>query len=1212
MEASVNEELNRAVECARIDLENPNYYGENPAADLRPAGERTSRPLHLFTASAGSGKTWRLAFEYISLLLKDARLPSEADARDSQLDNYRHILAITFTNKATAEMKDRILANLALLSNAETTDENEKNERETYLQQLSHRLSVSPSVVAGRAKLVYFNLLHDYSHFHIQTIDSFFQSVLRNLAQELGIGSYWEVELDSEAVLKEAAHRLLNRVKDDGKLRQWITGYVKDRMDENKNWNVEGELVSFGSNLFSEALVTNDQMDQFLTDDPENPTLRKRISTIKQALLEARKMAKEEVQMAAERFTAYCSANNIAPEQFSRKIVHNYAQKLADGLLDDPNETVKKFLGATTPDEMAQKAFLKKFQAENLPHAATLQNLLAEAVRALSQNQGRIIVFNQVIKNINQIGLLADIKNEVGALQEEQNMFMLAYAQPLLHKFISNEDAPFVFERIGESLRYMMIDEFQDTSKVQFQNFRPLIQNCCAENYGSLIVGDAKQAIYRFRNGDWTLIESLRSQAADKGEPRADLHMPTPIQGHDMQFNYRSSQNVVNFNNAVFRTNFESGAYPIAFGESVVSLLEKGKKDGNTEYLNQVYSTSFQFPRKKSQGYVKVKFHQKSTDDKDAEQPWALAAMLAEVQRLNKAGVAYSDITILSRFNKDIPVIAAYLKEKGVPVVSDLAFLLRASIKVRLIVDALRYVDAYLTSPAATVKDQLFKKELMCDYLRYLHQEDAENIDFTEEKAEVEEWCRKLRGDTDLDDNETDGTDTLPALPVYDLVEEIYRMIFAGEPTDEYVQAFFDHLRDFLSRRVASVKDVLKHWDDRLSAVSIPADPKKANGVRMLSIHKSKGLEGHTVILANCGWSATTDRTSSFWCSGIGKFGDGMESFEIPVVPIDFGASLEKTAFAPEYWEEMAQLHAENVNLLYVALTRAKHNLIVIDEYTISKTKEEEDEGYGKFQTAQMGRLLFEIFAPADLQNDPVALDLGDEEKSRALTEGDQCYQIGEIVPSELPSTDSADEKAKNELEMVTGSDTFPIKGRFRQSVAANAFVVHGELASNDNADFGLHMHDLLSFIDHMANVEQPEPEIRKAVRRLLLEGVLNADDEAEYVRLAARYFTRLPQEYREAWFGASKKVYNESNIILYGEWTSKRLEEKRPDRLVFDADTNIFTVVDYKTGRPKQSHVEQVQNYMRLVHQLCPTAQVEGYLWHLNSNKVSEVLLQE
>lgn len=1183
-----------AVENAKIDLENPNYYGDKPELDIRPDGDKMNRPLHLFTASAGSGKTWRLAFEYISLLLKDAFLPTERQTKYPVYDNYRHILAITFTNKATAEMKDRILANLAMLSGADVADEKTK-ERDEYLGQLAKRLNVSKQIVADRARLVYANLLHDYSHFHIQTIDSFFQSVLRNLAQELGIGSYWEVELDAESVLKDAAHRLLNRVRDDEKLRSWVTDYVKERLDDNKNWNVEGELVSFGSNLFSEALVTNDEMDNFLADDPENPTLRKRIANIKRMVAMARNKCKEEVPAAAQKFLDFCSTNGIPAEHFTRKVIYNYAQSLANGEMKEATDMVLNFLNATTPDEMASKAFPKARQQNYISVVPDLHSLLLQTNRIFDENNGKIIVFNQILKNINQIGMLADIKNEVAALQEEQNIFMLAYAQPLLHKFISNDDAPFVFERIGESLRFMMIDEFQDTSKVQFQNFRPLIQNCCAENSGSLIVGDAKQAIYRFRNGDWTLIESLRKQSAGKRETDERLFMPTPILGHDMQFNFRSSENVVNFNNAVFRADFTDDSYAFSFPESVVSLVEKSNPN-HTEYLRQVYSTSYQFPKKESAGFVKVKFHQKTDADKEVEVPWTLQALLAEVRQLNNNGVEFRDMTILSRFNKDIPKIAAFLKQHDIPVVSDLAFLLRASIKVRLIIDALRYVDAYLSKTSNSPNDQLFKKELMCDYLRYLHSDDAVFSDFTEELPVVEQWCEVLRGDVDLDGNRDDERrDVLPSLPIYDMVEVIYLMIFPDTPTDEYVQSFLDHLRDYLAHRVATVRDVLKFWDDSLSSVSIPADPKKANGVRMLSIHKSKGLEGHTVILANCSWSVTADRISSFWCSGIGKLGEGMEEAEIPMLPIDFSSKLENTTFAPEYWEEMAQLHAENVNLLYVALTRAKHNLVVIDEFSIPK---KEKEGYECYQSASMGRLLYGIFNPADLTKDPVKLDDSADENE------DLCFSYGDVVPTSVEKSVAKDQL----IEFVDGSDTYPIKGRFRQSTAANAFVVHGDIESSDSVDFGLQMHNLLSFIVNIADTEHPDYEITKAAHQLTLEGVLNAGQEEEFEKMAVGYFLNLSADHRKDWFGLGKKVYNESNIILYGDWTSEKMEEKRPDRLVYDAETNTYTVIDYKTGKSSSSHVEQVRQYMQLVSQLRPGSNVKGYLWYLNNNKVNEV----
>lgn len=1218
MEINMQEQLNLANEAAKRDFENPNYYGTCTEKDSLKNPDLSERPLHLFTASAGSGKTWRLAFEYICLLLKDAYIPAEGKPSSVCVyDNYRHILAITFTNKATAEMKDRILANLELILNNNLTDEKAKNERETYLQQLAARLNISTDVVVKRAGLVYDNLLHDYSHFHIQTIDSFFQSVLRNLAQELGIGSYWEVELDSDAVLKEASHRLLNKVRDDEKLQHWVTEYVKERIDDNKNWNIEGELVSFGLNLFSEALITNDKMDQFLKDDPNGKSLRDRITEIKRVVASARKTSKEKMVEGANKAIDFCESSGMLSEHFSRGTIYNYLVELSNGNAKDDTATLTKFLTAETPDEMAKIAFSKDFRVQHMPNVAELQNKVAEAKGCFEEEYGKVTVFNQVLKNINQIGLLADIKAEVAGLQEEQNIFMLAYAQPLLHKFISNDDAPFVFERIGESLRFMMIDEFQDTSRVQYQNFRPLIQNCCSEYSGSLIVGDAKQAIYRFRNGDWRLIESLRKQSEGRAESDPDLYMSTQVHYHDMQFNFRSSPNVVNFNNSIFRANFSdenASLYPIPFKRSIVSLLDEASGN-HTKHLKDIYSNSHQFAKKSEGGYVKVKFHQKVKEDKDAlddNEPWTHKALLAEIKQLKKDGVEYADMTILSRFNKDIPKIADYLTKHGVPVVSDLAFLLRASIKVRLVIDALRYVEAYVSKTTKHPKDELYKKQLSCDYLRYSHLSDKGFNGFEDAVPEVENWCSILRGESDLNGKpidkaeNADEIDILPSLPIYDMAEEIYHLLFPNIPTDEYVQAFFDYLRDFLTRHVASIRDVLNYWDEKLSSVSIPADPKKANGVKMMSIHKSKGLESHTILLANCSWKVTTDRLSSFWCSGVGKLGEECVLDEdIPMLPIDFTSNLENTTFENEYWDEMAQLHAENVNLFYVALTRARHNLVVIDEYSIPKNDDGDDNT--KYLSASMGRLLHDVFDADDLVKDVVSLLSEDNgESSEESQTADMCYSLGEIVPSVKDNSDQV------HTETVTGCDTFPIRGRFRQSGAANSFILNKSIATSADVDFGIQMHSLLSYISSFNQFDNLNPEIHKAVDRLKLEGVLNREQTVDFEKQALTYFSQLDGAYLKEWFSPQLKVYNEDSIILYSEWTSKKLEEKRPDRLVYDENTNTFTIVDYKTGHYSaallKKHSEQVRTYMNLALQLRPGAKVRGYVWYLTANKVEKV----
>ena len=1207
MEKTGMESLSRALEEARADLENPNYYGTCPDKDGQREFAVPEPLLHLFTASAGSGKTWRLAFEYISLLLKDAYLPSEGKNSFAVLDNYRHILAITFTNKATAEMKDRILQNLELLSEPVPFDDGLAAEREAYLKHLASRLGVSSGVVAQRAKLVYSNLLHDYSHFHVLTIDSFFQSVLRNLAQELGIGSYWEVELDSESVLKEAVHRLLNRVCADDDLRRWVTDYVKARIDDNKNWNVEGELVAFGSNLFSEAVVTNEEMDVFLSEP--SGALRERINRIKSVLYGAKHTCWDAIKRQAGAFIDFCQANNIPSSSFSQKqTIFTFVAALAQGKQKEPSDTVLKFINAENADEMVKIGVAAKERAAVLPFIGQIRDLVAAAKDSFDTNYGLVIVLEQILKNINQIGLLADLREEVANLQDEQNIFMLAYAQPLLHKFVTNDDAPFVFERIGESLRYMMIDEFQDTSKVQFQNFRPLILNCCAENSGSLIVGDAKQAIYRFRNGDWSLIESLRSQSEGKREPDPRLQMGTVICGHNMQFNYRSAPVVVNFNNALFKSVGSDeivSFYDRTFKNSLVSLLA-GADDEHPGYLRQIYSTSQQFSTKGEGGYVRVCFHKTEEADKNAETDWSLTALLAEINRLHENGVEYSDITILSRFNKEIPPIAEFLRQQGIPVVSDLAFLLMASIRVRMIVDALRYIDSHLVSSTIKPLDTLYKQELVCDYFRFKYAVEQVDNRLNEPAPVVDEWCRYLDGMVGFDGSEQG--DRLPDLPIYDMAEQVYHLMFPGLPTDVYVQCFFDHLRDFLSRRVASLHDVLDYWESKLSVVSIPADPKMSDGIRMMSIHKSKGLEAHTIILANCAWKATNDRMFSFWCQGRGKLGEDLADAELPLVPVDFSEKLKLTSFASEYWEEMAQLHAENVNLLYVALTRARNNLVVLDEYSIPKSEEKTGP---KLASATMGRLLYEVVGTSPLEDEYV--DVPGAGDDGGVTFANQVFQYGTIVSSAKQAEQASP------TEFVDKSDTFTVKGRFRQSTAANRFVRSGALDPDEYTEYGNTVHELLAKIGAIPDAGSCAAVVHKAVDVLLIEGGLGAAEAPGIESDLCAAVSALGGEFLHQWFGPHLQVYAESGIVLFDaeagdDDAADYLREYRPDRVVFDAAANTYTVVDYKTGACTaasfEKHSRQVANYMRLVAQINPTANVSGYVWYVCAKQVKEVLL--
>ena len=600
--------------------------------------------LLVYKASAGSGKTFTLAVEYIKHLIINPHA-------------YRQILAVTFTNKATAEMKERILTQLYGIWKGAPSSE-------AYLERIkNYKLKIKGEGGGGltdkeirqRAGIALQYMLHDYSRFRVETIDSFFQSVMRNLARELELSPNLNIELNNSEVLSDAVDSLIEKLTPTSPVLAWLLDYIDERIRDDKRWNVSNEVKSFGRNIFDESYIERGEKLRQCLRTPNT------LKLYRDVLRDMETEALEQMKSFYDQFEGELEGHALTPEDLKggARGIGSYFRKLRDGRLSD-----KDVLNATLQNSLADaknwatKTSSRKDDIICLAKTSLIP-LLQEAERMRPQRNRTLNSCRLSLQHLNKLQLLNHIDEEVRTLNREHNRFLLSDTNALLHKLVREGDSSFVFEKIGANIRNVMIDEFQDTSRMQWDNFRLLLLEGLSQGADSLIVGDVKQSIYRWRNGDWGILNSL-------GNKELNLNS-FPVRVETLKTNRRSETNIIRFNNQVFTAAID-----------YLNALHLNELKEDCLPLKRAYADVVQeSPKSTEYGYVKATFLEPDDEHNYTEQ--TLLALGEEVQRLLEEGVTLNDITILVRKNKNIPPIADYFdKELHLSVVSDEAFRLDA------------------------------------------------------------------------------------------------------------------------------------------------------------------------------------------------------------------------------------------------------------------------------------------------------------------------------------------------------------------------------------------------------------------------------------------------------------------------------------------------------------------------------------------------------
>ena len=1074
--------------------------------------------LHIYKASAGSGKTFTLAVNYICMLIEHP-------------DAYRHILAVTFTNKATAEMKQRIISKLYGIA-YETED------AVPYFEAVQKATGLAEGTIRSRALDALKLLVHDYGHFRIETIDSFFQSVLRGLARELDLGTGMTIELDTKKVISEAVDNLMRDLKPDTPTLHWIFESIESKIDDGKPWNITDDLKRFAANIHNEDYQRNAGT---LREQLKDPAFIRRLRS---HLMEERANAKKRALNRATEFFNIIDAEGLTVDDFHYKSsgVCSYYIKLSKGEI--PSE-----MGARAQDAANSASGWVKHGSPHEQHITiladhTLIQHLNETHKICLKSIETINSCEIIMSHLNQLQLINIIHDQVLQLNKEENRFLLADTCQML-SCMQAGDSAFVFEKLGYYLQHIMIDEFQDTSRMQWENFYPLLLEGLSGGNKSLLVGDVKQAIYRWRGSDWRILNEEVTQA---------LASYTPEKAHHLDTNRRSLEGIVDFNNGLF--------------EQCNTLLAEQLGPNNAAPLLQAYSDVKQkWNEDNKGGYVRITNVQ-SQDDEDSKDAMCreIAAIIGE---LRAAGVEDKQIAILARDNKKISHMVDYMTQyhADIKIFSAEAYLLEASTAVGMLIAAMRWIADKHHQPALML--------LALDYHRHIL---ADGISPTEIIA----LSAKGYG---LPEELVHGHTQLGQIPLYELGERLYHLLDLKALSHEtgYLMAFFDHLLRFCSDATGDINDFLAYWDDELHRIAVPIGA--GQGIEAMTIHKSKGLEFHTVILPYCEWPLNK-HSETLWATTTDPFANGLAT-----IPIEYKENMKQSIFSTEYNEELLKQAVDNYNLLYVACTRPKCNLFILKSE--EKKKEEETKSKGK-SSKKSTKSDDAITTVAQLIH-------------RAISMGDlEVKEYGELVGNN-PSKGNKKEKKEGKPNPLEAQPTSievsmhsePLRINFRQSNLSKKFlssVNHDNTAitTHHYIEQGLLLHEVFSKMSVATDAPQ-------AIDDLLTDGIISTDKERKNIERIVYKALEHPQA--AEWFSGKYQLYNECTII---HSDAKGLVHPiRPDRVMSDGER--MTVVDFKFARPSQKHEEQVQNYMEQLR-LMGHHQVEGYLWYVYENKILPV----
>lgn len=1046
----------------------------------------------ILSASAGSGKTYQLAYKYVRDVVERPEL-------------YRAILAVTFTNKATEEMKSRILREIHILA---------AGQKSNYLDKLCKELEMPEYTVRKQALRARTLILHDYSRFSVLTIDKFFQRIIRAFIKELGIDLNYNIELDHSSLLARSADRLVEKIADDADLKRWMLEFVEERINDGERWDMRGDLRSLGNEIFKER-------------SKERTKLRKskeELGKIVANIVADAERAKNYLKGLGQRAVDVIASRGLAADMFagkSRSFVFRF-YKYAEGDLGEPTATMLKAV-----DDI--DAWYSKDAGANVRDAAEeMLPILQEICASFSDVEKRINTAKLLRGNYRSFALLADLSEQVDKICDEENIMVLGETKHILSTFVDDSNAPFIYEKVGNRFERFMIDEFQDTSVREWQNMLPLLQNAMSQSEACsvFIVGDVKQSIYRWRGGDWRLLQDVA--IGDLGRDSVQIER--------LEQNFRSLEKVVDFNRNLIDSVVATDNQHI---NNIIDNALNNKHINKSLHasLHNIVSTAYDKHKQvlgkeyDDEGYAEITFFDTTLDD---------SPFIEVIEDAINRGYRYRDILILVRGKNDGRKVAERLfaykeqSKRGFNVLTSDSLTIENSEITQFIISLFRLA----VDPTNDIERGVYNRFL------------SNSLEHKFDDRECEFLSRIAH---------------LSPMEAFEAVVVEYRLY---ERTEQiaYMQAMHEGIVSFSTSRISDIQHYLDWWEEKGKNDTLSVEMTD-DTIEISTIHKAKGLERDVVIIPYCKWDTAPRAVlqSVVWSKA--TMGDAADIGEFPVV---YGKDMQNSAFTPDYYTELVMSHVDAVNLLYVAVTRASKELYMIVPTKLN-TKSKSTESISDIVP------LLSVAANSYFPDAEICSDV-DGVRRKIHRHGTKLH--------------IKEREAKRGADSVVLNDYTSHLPEVKVHYRSRRFADEGISFSNDSLRLGIRLHRVFEgaqvFDDLMRNITRMENDalISPAEARDIRENV-------------AKFMTNdvVCEWFSDGW----DDVKCEAEIIASGE-------VRRPDRVIISGRRAV--VVDYKFGDKRSArYLEQVNEYMDLLHKMNLYDEIEGYVWYVNLGEINKVV---